>query len=66
MTIRILGAGLGFITANYIYQAFGAHDWSVATERSFFQALPLAWIWVSLTFTPMDQERDESDAHAPQ
>ncbi|MFM2330866.1 MAG: hypothetical protein RLZZ26_373 [Candidatus Parcubacteria bacterium] len=33
---------LGCIFGNYAYQAFGGRDWSVALERSFYQAIPIA------------------------
>lgn len=52
MTKRFLCTAAGFIAANYIYQAFGGHNWAVANERSFFQAVALAWVWASLTFMP--------------
>lgn len=50
MTIAIIAVGLGLVIGNYVYQAFGAQEYIVAAERSFFQvtALFAAWLTISL------------------
>lgn len=38
---------LGLVAANYLYQAMTAQDWNTATERSFFQAMAVLFVWAA-------------------
>lgn len=38
---------LGLAAGNYIYQAFTGHNWGLATERSFFQAVAIGVMWLN-------------------
>lgn len=39
-------ATLGLVAGNFVYQVFGPHEWSVAAERSFFQIVAVAAVWI--------------------
>lgn len=48
----------GLITSNYLYQAATVEpNWAAATERSFFQAVALLTMWVSLGIEGINRSR---------
>jgi hypothetical protein len=46
--MAFFGVGIGVVIANFLYQALGAHDWSVAIDRSWFQVCAIFAVWLTL------------------
>lgn len=44
MYAAALGVALGTTAANFLYQAVGAGNWSVAFDRSFFQIIAILMV----------------------
>lgn len=47
--MRYVHVAAGLIAANFAYQAIAGHEWVVAVERSFFQAVAVLCCWWSLS-----------------
>ena len=43
---NLFGLWVGLTAGNFVYQAFGAHSWMVAGERSFFQLVAMIAVFV--------------------
>jgi hypothetical protein len=51
-----LAAGAGVVAANFLWQAIGAENWSLALDRSWFQVCALGAAWLtSLLSSPHGQ-----------
>jgi hypothetical protein len=48
MIFKFILLAVSLSAANLIYQAVGAHNWAIASERSFFQATAVFITWLSL------------------
>ena len=55
--------GLGAVVANFLWQAVGGHDWSLAIDRSWFQvcALGAAWLTTALRLRALSSTQRESE-----
>ncbi|MCK1717204.1 hypothetical protein [Bradyrhizobium sp. 141] len=50
MIATFLGAGIGIVSSNYLYQLISDHpDWAAASERSFFQIIALVVVGLALS-----------------
>ena len=48
----LFGLWVGITAGNFVYQAFGAHSWLVAGERSFFQLVAMIAVFVMCRLKP--------------
>lgn len=47
MTLRLIFIAIGFVGANFAYQAACGRDYGLAASRSFLQLVVIFTIWVS-------------------
>lgn len=60
----LFGLWVAITAGNFVYQAFGAHSWMVAGERSFFQFVAMIAVFVMCKLKPnAEAVATASDTH---
>lgn len=56
--MKYFGIGISLVAANFAYQFFGAENWPLAFDRSWFQVCAVAACWITSALFPSGDSGD--------